>query len=289
MRTLFRISILLGLTAALAGVKPHLARAEAAPQQAKPKTKAKAKNELDTERLKKSLEGDEAQALAALDELSAVSPEQRPQAAELVNQVLARGGNVKILLRALEVAGGLAQPSSSRESAAYVNHRQAEVRRGAVRSLSQTGGPEAVAALRSALRGKDASLRGVAASGLATLKAKEAVPDLFAVLPHDVPEAAGAIGELCGQADCQRFVELLGKLPFDLMESGLSPVVLRTDPELGEDFKIDVVDRLRKLQTEDAATLIRTMLAQFPANGSVKVKVALIAASQGKPARKADQ
>jgi hypothetical protein len=50
-----------------------------------------------------------------------------------------------------------------------------------------------------------------------------------------------------------------------------------------------VVDRLRKLQTEDAATLIKTMLAQFPANGSVKVKVALIAASQGKPARKADQ
>lgn len=289
MRTLFRISILLGLTAGFGSLTPDLARAEAAPQQTKPKAKGKAKNELDSERLRKSLEGDEAQALAALDELAAVSPDQRPQAAELVNQVLGRGGNVKILLRALEVAGGLGQPSSSRESAPYVNHRQAEVRRGAVRSLSQTGGPEAVAALRSALRGKDASLRGVAASGLATLKAKDAVPDLFAVLPHDVPEAAGAIGELCGQADCQRFVELLGKLPFDLMESGLSPVILRTDPEVGEDFKIEVVDRLRKLQTDDAATLIKTLLAQFPANGSVKVKVALIAASQGKPYRKADQ
>jgi HEAT repeat protein len=289
MRTLFRISILLGLAAGFGSVTPDVARAEAAPLQAKPKAKGKAKNELDSERLKKSLEGDEAQALAALDELAAVSPDQRPAAAELVNQVLARGGNVKILLRALEVAGGLAQPSSSRESAPYVNHRQAEVRRGAVRSLSQTGGPEAIAALRSALRGKDASLRGVAASGLATLKAKDAVPDLFAVLPHNVPEAAGAIGELCGQADCQRFVELLGKLPFDLMESGLSPVILRTDAALTEDFKIDVVDRLRKLQTDDAATLIKTMLAQYPANGSLKVKVALIAASQGKSVKKVEQ
>jgi HEAT repeat protein len=288
MRTLFRISILLGLIAGLAAVTPGPARAEAAPQQAKPKAKGKAKNELDSERLKKSLEGDEAQALAALEELSAVAAEQRPQAAELVNQVLVRGGNIKLLLRALEVAGGLAQQSSSRESAAYVHHRQAEVRRGAVRSLSQTGGPEAVAALRAALRGKDASLRGFAASGLATLKAKDSVPDLFAVLPHGVPEAAGAIGELCGQSDCQRFLELLGKLPFDVMETGLSPLVLRTDTELAEDFKIDVVDRLRKLQTEDAATLIKTLLAQFPANGSAKVKLSLIAASQGKPVRKGD-
>jgi hypothetical protein len=169
-----------------------------------------------------------------------------------------------------------------------VRHRHAEVRRAAVRSLSQTGGPEAVAALRSALRGNDASLRGQAASGLATLKAKDAVQDLFAVLPHNVPEAAGAIGELCGQSDCQRFVELLGKLPFDVMQTGLSPLVLRTDSELSEEFKIDVVDRLRKLQTQDAATLIKTLLAEFPAHGSTKVKVALIAASQGKAVRKGE-
>ncbi len=100
MRTLFRISILLGLTAAFGSFTPDLARAEAAPSRRNRRPEPRRKNELDSERLRKSLEGDEAQALAALDELSAVSPEQRPQAAELVNQVLGRGGNVKILLRA---------------------------------------------------------------------------------------------------------------------------------------------------------------------------------------------
>lgn len=288
MRTLIPISIFLGLTAGFGAVTPSVARADAISMQAQGDPKGKIKK-LDIERLKKSLEGDEAQALAALDELADVSAELRPRAAELVNQVLARGGSVNVLLRALEVAGVLAQPSSSRESAPYVNHRLAEVRRAAVRSLSQTGGPEAVAALRAALRGKDAPLRGLAASGLGTLKAKEAVPDLFAVLPHNVPEAAGAIGELCGQAECQRFVDLLGKIPFNVMESGLGPVILRTDSELSEDFKVSVVDRLRKLQTQEAEALIKTLLAQFPQNGSVKVKVALIAASQGKPPRKVEQ
>ena len=70
MRTLFRISILLGLAAGLGAVTPRPARAEAVPLQAKPKGKPKAKDDLDTERLKKSLEGDEAQALSALDELA---------------------------------------------------------------------------------------------------------------------------------------------------------------------------------------------------------------------------
>ncbi len=276
-------------TAALCGVL-FAASALAAPEPA-PKpgagTKKPSKSGLDGERLKKALSsGDEAQVLAALDELSKVKPDDKAEAGKLVDGVLVQGGNVKVLVAALDTAGKLAQSDSSTSAAPYVRHRHAEVRRAAVRALTQTGGALAVQSLRDLLRGNDASLRGLAASGLAALKAQEAVPDLFAVLPRGVPEAAGAIGELCKGDDCSRFVDLLGKLPFDLMQSGLAPIVLRTDADPGEVLKIKVVERIRGLQTQEAADLIKTLLADFPKNGSPKVKAALEAAAQNKPAPK---
>jgi hypothetical protein len=242
------------------------------------------KGALDVERLKKAIEsGDEAQVLAALAELGAAAPDDRPPAAELCGLVLARGGSTKVLVAALAVAGKLRQPSSSVALAPYVRHRQAEVRRGAANALILTGGPEAIAALRAALRGNDAPLRGLAATGLGTLKAHEAVDDLFAVLPRGVPEAAAAIGELCRGPECRRFVELIGKLPFDVMDTGLSPILLRVGPEVGEAIQLDVVERVYRLATNDARELLRVTLEQFPESGSAKVKAALSAVAAGRP------
>ncbi len=250
-------------------------------------SKKPAKSTLDSERLKKALSsGDEAQVLAALDELSKVKTEDKPEAAKLVDGLLGQGGNVKVVVAALETDGKLAQAESTASVAPYVRHRQTDVRRAAVKALTTTGGSLAVQSLRDVLRGNDAAVRGLAASGLATLKAQEAVADLFAVLPRGVPEAAGAIGELCKGDECRRFVELLGKLPFDLMQSGLSPIVLRTDADPGDALKITVVERVRGLQTQEAAELIKALLAQFPKSGSPKVKAALEAAAENKPVPK---
>jgi HEAT repeat protein len=276
------LTLVLALASAAGGAEP--APLQKAGQTGPAKQKKGDKTGLDVERLKKALEsGDEAQVLGALEELAAAKEADRPQAAELDALVLGRGGSTKVLVQALVVAEKLGQKSSSTAVVPYVRHRQGEVRRAAVMALTRTGGSEAVQALRDALRGSDAQLRGFAASGLATLKAHEAVADLFSVLPRGVPEAASAIGELCRGAECPRFVDLMGKLPFDLMDAGLTPILLRVDPEVGEAVQLDVVMRLRRLQTKQASEILATALAQFPPQGSPKVKAALEAHAAGKP------
>jgi HEAT repeat protein len=280
MRTMLRGASALALGLALAG---PVSAAEPVPLQ-KAAPKKSAKSSLEVERLKKAIEsGDEASVLSALGELAQAAEADRAAAAELVGLVLARGGSAKVLLQALEVAGKLGQKSSSSALAPYVKHRQPEVRRAAALALIGTGGDEAVQALRGALKGSDAALRGIAASGLGTLKAHEAVGDLFAVLPRGVPEAASAIGELCRGEECKRFVGLIGKLPFDLMDAGLSPILLRTDPEVGEATQVEVVQQVYRLQTNQAIDLLKAAHAQFPKNGSAKVKALLNAVAAGRP------
>jgi hypothetical protein len=247
-----------------------------------PKAPAVSKAELD--RLKQVLDtGTEQEKLGALDDLGRMAGPGAPQAAQRVNELLARGASLVVLTRALDVAGKLAQPASSSAVAPYARHRISEVRVAATKALAGTGGPDAVTVLRATLRGGDRASRGYAASGLATLKAKDAVPDLFAVLAKDVPEAAGAIGELCAPADCTKFVDYLGKLPFDLMQTGLSPILLRPESEISQEMKLDVLEKLRKLQTDEAHTFLETVRALYPQNGNAWVKYGLDQAVGNKP------
>jgi hypothetical protein len=234
---------------------------------------------LNLESTKKALEsGDETRTLAALDEIELSADH---KAAPLVEGLLSRGASSKILLRAMGVAGVLGQESSSAALAPYVKHRIPEVRLAAAQSLTRTKGAAAVQALRSALRGSDAALRGTAADGLGALGAKDAVPDLFVVLPKEVPEAAGAIGTLCTGDDCKKFVALLGKLPFDVMQSGFLPLLLRTGPGVPDPVKLKLIEELRRLATAKANDLLSTALASYPANGNPKIKAALDAALHG--------
>jgi HEAT repeat protein len=239
---------------------------------------------LDLARLKRALEtGDEAQKVAALVELAAAPKSQAPAAALLVNDVLSRGASVPVLEKALDAEQRLAQASSSAVVVPYVRHRNPALRRAATRALAATGGPVAVKALRELLHGSDPALRRDAASALAGLKAAEAVDDLFAVLGKDVPEAAAAVGQLCKPSDCKKLVELIGKLPFDVMQTGLEPLLLRPDSEIPEAFKLDLLERLRKLQTKEVSVFLQTVLARFPKDGNVRVKAGLEAAATGKP------
>ena len=248
---------------------------------AAPAAKAPAHATLNLESTKKALESsDEARVLAALDEIELAADK---RAAPLVEALLGRGANSKLLLRAIGVAGALGAPSSSAALAPYVKHRAAEVRRAAAQSLARTKGSVAVSALRDALRGSDPALRGTAAEGLGVLGAKEAVPDLFVVLPKEVPEAAGAIGVLCRADECKRFVGLLGKLPFDVMESGFLPLLLRVDADAPDAAKLQLIEQLRRMATQKSGALLATALASYPANGNPKIRAAIDAAIHGHP------
>ncbi len=258
----------LGLTVA--------APAWAAPAKAE---KPAARLSLDLEAAKKALEsGDEEKTLAALDEIELSGDK---KAAPLVDGLLNRGANSKILVRALGVAGALGQESSSSALAPYAKHRAPEVRRAAAQGLARTKGAVAVKALREALRSSDPGLRSAAADGLGALGAKDAVPDLFVVLPKETPEAAGAIGTLCAGDDCGKFVALLGKLPFDVMQSGFLPLLLRTDSGVTDKLKLQLIDRLRGLATAKANDLLTSALTAFPANGNLKIKAAIDRALHG--------
>jgi len=248
---------------------------------AAPPAKPSARPALNLEGTKKALEsGDEARALAALDELEQAADS---RAAPLVEALLSRGANSKLLLRAIAVAGTLGAQSSSSALAPYVKHRAPEVRHAAAQSLARTKGSVAISALRDALRSSDPELRGSAAKGLGTLGAKEAVPDLFVVLPKDVPEAAGALGLLCRGAECQRFVGLLGKLPFDVMESGFLPLLLRTDADAADSAKLHLIEQLRRMATQKSSALLATALASYPESGNQKIRAAIDGALHGHP------
>jgi len=151
------------------------------------------------------------------------------------------------------------------------------------RALADAGRGAAIDALRDALRGSDPALRGTAATGLGTLGAKEAVPDLFVVLPKEVPQAAGAIGILCRGDECKRFVGLLGKLPFDVMESGFLPLLLRTDADASDAAKLQLIEQLRRMATKKSSELLATALASYPTNGNQKIRAAIDGALHGHP------
>ncbi len=252
----------------------------------KPKAAPATSPKLDVARLKRALEtGSEAERLSALTELATTPPDGAPAASAVVSELLVRGATVRVLEKALETLEKLAQPAASPAIAPYARHRTPALRRSATLALARTGGPAAVTALRAVLRGSDQALRRRAASALRDLKAADAVGDLFAVLGKDVPEAAGAIGELCTPTDCQKLVEQLGKMPFDVMQSGLEPIVLRPDSEIPEALKLDLLDRLGRLQTKEASVFLKTVRARFPKDGNARIRAALEAAVSGRPVK----
>jgi HEAT repeat protein len=263
---------LIGLAAAAppkAGGKPAKAAAAAA---SKPK--------LDVPALQKQLEsGDEAQALAALETIQKSGDE--PVGASLVEVLLSRGASVTVLSRAIETLGILAQPSSGAALAPYAQHRTPELRRAALRALIATRSPLAGDVLRRSLHGSDASARSIAARGLGELNVRAAVPELFGVLPKDVAEAAQSLGMLCVGAECEKFIGLLGKLRFEVMESGIVPLLLRAQADVADELKLKVIERLRRMATAPANQLIQTALAKFPPDGSPAVKRGLERALKG--------
>lgn len=240
---------------------------------------AAAKPKLDLAALQKALEsGEEVRSLEALD---SIAQSGNAAAAPLVEGLLVRGASSAVLQRAIETAGILAQPSSGAALAPYARHRAAELRRAALRALVATKSPLAADVLRKALRGSDPAARSIAARGLGELGVRAAVPELLDVLPKDVSEAAQSLGQLCAGAECEKFLALLGRLRFEVMESGIVPLLLRPQADVADELKIKLIERLRRMATQPATQLLQTAQARFPADGSAKVKTALDRALKG--------
>jgi HEAT repeat protein len=202
--------------------------------------------------------------------------------APAIEEMLRRGAPKDLAKRGLEALGALGSRSSSAVVRTYLGHRDADLRQAAVRALANTKGPEAVEGFKEGLRASDPVVRGFSASGLGTLGAAPALPDLFLALDHNVKEAAAAIGRLCVAADCERFAAKLGSIPLDVMTTGLELILFREAP-LPDDALLGIVGKLGGLHTPEADKYLNDVQARWPAGASAKVKQALISAASRTP------
>jgi hypothetical protein len=204
--------------------------------------------------------------------------------APLVERLLARGLPNDLAKVAVEAAGDLQMASMSGAIRPYIRHRDPEIRRAAVNAILKTKGPDATKALREALADSDGRVRGTAASGLGSLGARDAIPDLYAALERKVHEAAAAIGQLCTPDECEKFAERTGKIPFDVMTSGYDQILFRTGGDVTDDQKIRLVGRIRELGTGEANRYLKDVASRW--TGTAKVKASIeqaVSATQGAP------
>jgi len=233
--------------------------------------------------VKKLRSGDPAQIKAALDDVR-MAGKGGAGAASAIAELLQKGLDAALTQAAIETLGDTEAEVGSEALAWYTHHRNVAFRRAAVAALVKTKGATAIRALRAAMSDGDAQVRGVAATGLGALKAKDAVGDLFTALEHKVNKAAASIGMLCAAADCERLANKLGALPFDVVTSGLDQALFRQD--VSDDTKVKIVGRVRELGTAEANKFLKEVQKKWPDAWSKRVKQAIdqaVLATSGAP------
>ena len=105
-----------------------------------------------------------------------------------------------------------------------------------------------------------------------------AVLVLFLALDRHVYEAAVSIGQLCDVSECDALVGRLGKIPFDVVTTGLDQILFRPSTEVSDDVKVSIIDRVRDLGTRDANKFLRGILGRWGKTSSAKVRGELDAA-----------
>jgi HEAT repeat protein len=228
---------------------------------------------------------DEAQLKSAFDEVRAAG-ESGAAAAPAVTDALLQGLPPALAEAGLATLTEVSAAAGVPAFVLYMHHRQSSVRRAAARGLAKAGGPEAVAALQRLLRDGDAGVRGLAATGLGALRAREAVPDLVLALERRVPEAAVALGRSCEGAACDGLLAHTGTVPFSIIGPGLEALVLRPAAEVDEPRKLRVVSAVRELGTHEGHELLKRLAAALGNNASPALSQALreaIAATEASP------
>jgi hypothetical protein len=224
--------------------------------------------------IKRLKSGNSAQVGSALDDVR-IAGKAGAAAVPAIVDLLAHGLSPELTQSAVDTLGDTESEAATPALAWYARHRNVAVRRGAVQALARTRGPVAVQALRAGLSDPDPAVRGYAATGLGTMRAKEALGDLFLALDHRVVEASPSIGELCMGDECDKLAAKLGAMPFEVITSGLDVALFRTPADVNDDIKIKIVARVRELGTGEANRFLRAVQSKWARRSSAKVKQAV--------------
>jgi HEAT repeat protein len=255
------LALSVSLGAAAADAKPPRASATDAP----------AAVPLPADAINRLRSGDPAQIKTALDDVR-MSAKAGAPAVPVIADLLRRGMTPPLTQAALDAIGDTESEAGSEAVAWYTRDRSVAIRRSAIQVLTRTRGPAAVKALRLSLSDPDAGVRGLSATGLGNMKAKDAVADLFLALDHKVAEAAASIGQLCAGNECDKLASKLGSLPFDVVTGGLDQMLFRPASDVSDDVKLQVIGRLRELGTGEANRFLRDVQAKWPKTWSAKVR-----------------
>jgi HEAT repeat protein len=218
--------------------------------------------------------GDPMQIKSALDDVR-VSAKAGAPAVPAIVELLARGLTPDLARAAIDALGDTESEAASLALSWYARDRDVALRRLAVRALARTRGATAVQTLRAGLSDIDPGVRGLAATGLGTLRAKEALGDLFVAFDHRVAESSPAIGLLCAGDECDRLAAKLGSQPFDIVTSGIDRALFRSTADVSDEIKVKIVARVRELGTEEANRFLRDVQTKWPKGGAPRVKQAI--------------
>jgi HEAT repeat protein len=224
--------------------------------------------------VKRLKSGDLDQIKTALDDVR-TSARAGAAAVPAVVELLKQGMPPALTQAAIDTLGDTESEAASEVLAWYAHHRSVSLRRAAVQALARTRGAAAARALRAALSDPDPAVRGLSATGLGSMKAKEAVGDLFVALDHRIAEAAAAIGQLCAGNECDRLASKLGSVPFDVVTGGLDQVLFRAEGDVSDDVKVKIVGRVRELGTGEANRFLKDVQSKWPSTWSQRVKQAI--------------
>jgi hypothetical protein len=223
--------------------------------------------------------GDPAKVRAALDDVR-MGGKANARLAPVIADLLQRGLPLSVSEAAINTLGDLQSDAASPVLASYAQYRTTKIRQAAIKALLKTKGAPAVRSFRRGLSDPDPMIRGLSATGLGALKAKEALPDLSVALDHRVDEAAVAIGQLCGAPECEALAARIGRLPLDVVTGGLDQALFR--PDVPEDTKIKFIGKLRELGTAEANKYLKDVLKRG-ATLSPRLKQAVDQAVQATP------
>jgi hypothetical protein len=240
---------------------------------------------LPADAIKRLRSGDAAQVKSALDDVRTSAKAGAP-AAPVIAELLQQGLPHALTQAAIDTLGDTESEAGSEALSWYAHHRNAALRRSAVQALARTRGAVAVRTLRTSLSDPDPEVRGLAATALGGMKAKDAVGDLFLALEHRVAEAAASIGQLCAGAECERLAGKLGSVAFDVVTSGLDQVLFRPAADVSDDLKVKIVGRVRELGTGEANRFLRDVQTKWPKTWSQRVKQSIdqaVLATSGSP------
>ncbi len=197
-----------------------------------------------------------------------------PRAVGPIGERIRRGLPPDLLGVALDTLLVLGRPEAGPVLVDLTSHRRAEIRLKAVQAIVACRPRGADRVLIEALSDGDPAVRGAAAEGLGTLGARAAIDPLFHALERHVPEAAAAIARVAQPADVDRFLDLLGRVPFAEATEPLNDMLRRAD--LAASAKLAIIHRLTELATPE----VRRFLEELVASADASVPAAVLRAAQ---------